>query len=396
MRERRRNVIAVLSQGETAPAAVAERPSANVVRFDDPTDIPTATETPAVAAKSKRPPKRKTPGVSKTPGVLPPQESAGRRLRRALYRPKLLLCAAAAVVAAAVAPRFSAALPDPGEREEYRFETSQIEITPPPRDVPPEIVEQVLQRARVPKTVSLLDDDLTEKLAKAFASHPWVAEVVSVRKSFPPRVQVELKYRQPVAMVETAGGLYPIDAKAVLLPPEDFSMADTRRYPLLRGIETQPRGPAGVRWGDVVVELGAKLAVALGPHWKELQLAAVLVPGSGAEGGGRKAEGGDRRSEVGGRRSDSATHYSPLNPDSLKFVLKTVGGSRILWGRAPGSQYPGELSAEKKIGRLKKYLSDFGGFDQPHGPYEIDIRHWQEITRRPLSAASHRRSRSRR
>jgi hypothetical protein len=366
MRERRRNVIAVLSQGDAAPvAAVAERPSSDFMRFDDPRDTSPATEKPAVAAKPKRLPNRKTAKADSDP---PPPESAWRRLRRALYRPKLLLCAAAAVVAAAVAPQFSGALPDPGEREEYRFETSKIEITPPPRDVPPEIVEQVLQRARVPKTVSLLDDDLTEKLAKAFASHPWVDEVVSVRKSFPPRVQVELKYRQPVAMVETAGGMYPVDAHAVLLPPEDFSMADTRRYPLLRGVQTQPRGPAGVNWGDVAVELGAKMAVALGPHWQELQLEAVLVPRTGA---------GE-------------------NPDSLKFVLKTAGGSRILWGRAPGSQYPGELSAEKKIGRLKKYRSDFGGFDQPHGPYEIDIRHWQEITRRPLSAALRSRARSRR
>jgi hypothetical protein len=386
MRERRRTVMAVLSQGESAPAAVAEGPSPDA---EISTETSTMTEAPAVAAKPKRSPKRKT-----TEPEPPAPDRPLLRMRRVLYRPKVLLGVAALLVATAVVPQFVKSLPDPAERQEYRFETAKIEIAPPPRDVPPDIVDQVLKRARVPETVSLLDDDLTEKLAKAFASHPWVAEVVSVRKSFPPRVQVQLKYRRPVAMVATAGGMYPIDAAAVLLPPEDFSMADTKRYPLLRGVQTKPQGPAGVRWGDVVVEQGAKLAVVLQPHWKALQLDAIVVPES--ESGGRKAEGGGGTDE---RRADT-THHSPLtthsSPDSLKFVLTTTGGSRILWGRAPGSSYPGELSAEKKIARLKKYLTDFGGFDQPQGPYEIDIRHWQEITRRPLSAASSPRSPARR
>jgi hypothetical protein len=355
MRERRRNVIAVLSQRDATPAAVAERPSP-AADVEHPAENSIATEVPAVAAKPKRSTKRKT-----TQPDPPPPEGKLLKMRRAMYRPKVLLFFATAVVATAAIPQIAEKLPDPAARDEYRFETAKVAITPPPRDVPPDIVDQVLKRSRVPKTVSLLDDDLTEKLAKAFASHPWVAEVVSVRKSFPPRVDVQLKYRKPVAMVETTAGMYPVDEAAVLLPPEDFSIADTKRYPLLRGVQTKPHGPAGVRWGDVVVELGAKMAVALRPHWKELQLEAVVVPPR------TRADG---------------------DPDSLKFVLKTTGGSRILWGRAPGSKHPGELSAEKKIGRLKKYLADFGGFDQPHGPYEIDIRHWQEITRRPLSTAS--------
>ena len=73
-----------------------------------------------------------------------------------------------------------------------------------------------------------------------------------------------------------------------------------------------------------------------------------------------------------------------MDIDDLQFELLTRNGSRILWGRAPGTNHPGELTVEQKIGRLKKYQSDFGGFDQPHGPYEIDIRHWREISRRPF------------
>ena len=67
-----------------------------------------------------------------------------------------------------------------------------------------------------------------------------------------------------------------------------------------------------------------------------------------------------------------------------QLALRTTGGSRIIWGRAPGSDRPGELSAEQKIGRMEEYLARKGGFTDPQGPLEIDIRHWKEITARPL------------
>jgi hypothetical protein len=44
------------------------------------------------------------------------------------------------------------------------------------------------------------------------------------------------------------------------------------------------------------------------------------------------------------------------------------------------------LSTRQKIGRLEEYVTRFGGFNGPQGPYEIDIRHWRDISRTPLSA----------
>ena len=75
---------------------------------------------------------------------------------------------------------------------------------------------------------------------------------------------------------------------------------------------------------------------------------------------------------------------------SRKAALPSISDAelvvmKVVWGRAPGSGHPGELTAVQKIGRLRKYLDEFGGYAQPRGPYEIDIRHWQEITRRPLN-----------
>jgi len=290
------------------------------------------------------------------------------RFRHTLYRPKFLLLLACGLSAIVFGPQLYRRLPDPGAREGYQLDTTNIDITPPPRDVPPDIVHQVIQQAELPASVSLLDDDLTRRIADAFAAHPWVAEVVSVRKSFPPRIQVQLKYRKPVAMVRVDDGIYPVDGESVLLPPQDFSMADTRRYPLIRGVQTLPQGPAGSPWGDVCVQGAARLAAALQKDWNALQLAAIQVP----------------------RRTAARERL-----DDLRFVLHCRHGSRIIWGRPPGTQHPGELTTEQKIGRLKQYRDDFGEFDQPHGPYEIDIRHWQEITRRPLSASRESRRRRR-
>ncbi len=102
-----------------------------------------------------------------------------------------------------------------------------------------------------------------------------------------------------------------------------------------------------------------QLAAELGPLWKKLGLVAIVCPTS----------------------SDENARF-----DEGVFVLLAKGGSRILWGHAPGNDHPGELSTKQKLGRLEDYVKRFGGFDRPQGPYQIDIRHWRDISRTPLSA----------
>ena len=237
--------------------------------------------------------------------------------------------------------------------------TSEIVFSNPPNWVAQDLLQQVIERAGLPQEVSLLEDGLAEEIAKAFELHPWVEEVIFVRKSIPARLEVELSYRRPVAMVQGVQGMYPVDGSGTLLPPADFSVADTKRYPVIQNVKSTPRGAAGTNWGDLNVVAAARLADTLAVHWQEFGLVAIRVPRP------RKVQ---------------------VTFDDLIYELVTAGGSTIIWGRVPGSNHPGELSAEQKIGRLKKYLTDFGSFDHPHGPYEIDIRHWQEISRRPLSA----------
>jgi len=305
--------------------------------------------------------KTKSRARTKQPEPEPPSRQPPRTpfLRR-LFRPWLLAGIALVACGLVFGGRLKNALPDLGEQAEYRVLTRDIRITPPPHWVPQNLVEQVIRQAELPESLSLLDEELTTRIAAAFEQHPWVAEVVHVAKSAPAAIDVGLTYRHPVAMVQVKQGVYPVDPKGILLPPMDFAPSDTDRYPLIINAQSTPQGEAGVPWGDPAVEAAASLASVLTQHWKEFDLQAIEIPIRTA---------------------------ADMTVDDFVFHLYTNRGSRIIWGRAPHSQHPGELSAKQKIGRMEEYVSRFGGFDQPNGPYEIDIRHLQLISRKPLAHA---------
>jgi hypothetical protein len=251
-------------------------------------------------------------------------------------------------------------LPSLTSRSEYQLDFQQIRISPAPeRPIPANLVEQVIEQAGLPRQFSVLSENLTPDIANAFRQHPWVAKVIRVRKLFPAAVTVELEYRKPVAMAQVPGGRIPIDIDGTVLPTADFSTADSGEFPLIQNVTSRLKVRPGNVWNDPAILAAASLANLLGSKWKSLKLEAISVP--------RTIDPNMRSTDV------------PLE-------LVGRGGSRIVWGRGPGSDHPGELEATQKIRRIEKYLVDYGDFSQPNGPYEIDIRHWQEISRRPLAS----------
>ena len=117
---------------------------------------------------------------------------------------------------------------------------------------------------------------------------------------------------------------------------------------------TTPLARIGSPWGDERVTAAARLAVVLFPYWSEWKLKSVEVP----------------------PRATAEVVY-----EELRFVVNTDGGSKIIWGRAPGNDHPLEVTDEQKIGRLKSFLSKAKSFD---GPWEININHLRVITVNPL------------
>lgn len=302
-----------------------------------------------MATTTKTPPKKKKAEAKPQPG--------GNFLTRLLFRPRFLLCLAVVVTAFVFYPKLKQLLPDLTGRGEYQLSIANINITPAPRWVASDLVAQVVAQSGRSEPLSLLDEKLVDDLALAFSKHPWVEKVKRVRL-VSTGIDVDLAYRKPVAMVQLKQGLYPVDVRGILLPPEDFSPSDVKHFPIISNVKSTPQGPAGTSWGDEIVLGAAQLAEIIGPHWQEFALESIVAP-------------------------DRATANMSL--DDMIFEFATTGGSRIVWGRTPGTDNPGELTDEQKIGRLQDYQSKYGRFDQVQSPYRIEIHHWREISRRPLS-----------
>lgn len=302
-----------------------------------------------MAEKKKKATRRKKAGKA---GSAEPARSD--RILGTIFQPRLLLWGALAGAALVLAPVVSRTMPDLSKRAEYRLRTRDMQIPDLPRWVPISFLDQVIESADLPDEVSVLKPDLAAQLAAAFEAHPWVQKPVTVRVSVPARVEVSFDYREPVAMVSISDGYYPVDADGILLPPGDFPPSDIDLYPKVTGMTTPPLAGVGESWGDERVTAAARLAVVLFPYWNEWQLRSVEVPA----------------------RATAEVVY-----EELRFVVNTEGGSRIIWGRAPGNDHPLEVTDEQKIGRLKSFLSKARSFD---GPWEININHLRVITVNPL------------
>jgi hypothetical protein len=237
--------------------------------------------------------------------------------------------------------------------DRYVLRQENLEVTPLPPWIHTDVRGEVFRTIAFEGPLTIMDDHLTRRIADGFALHPWVAKVRRVVKQYPARVKVELDYRRPVCMVEVPGGLYPADVEGVWLRSEDFSPVEASQYPRLSGLGSMPVGSVGTPWGDGRVVDGAEIAAALLHVWGDLQLARI-VPSA---------------------RPQSGTHYA--------FELYTRGGTRILWGLAPGASLAGDVSAAEKIQRLRKFFDAHGTLD---GPHQLDLRSLRGIEVLPAMA----------
>lgn len=289
--------------------------------------------------------------------------AAGRKSgswTRALFQPGVLALLATVVAGVVCFPYLKGRLPRLEDDPEYLVAASKIRVNEQPKWIPGNLVADVASRGHLPDELSLLERRTAQDVADAFALHPWVLAVTEVRLSHPSSIQVRLKYREPVAMIEVRGGAYPVDEFGFLLPPGDFSASDVRQYLRVTGVRSTPQGSAGTIWGDPVVTSAAKLAALLKNDWPAFGIAEIQAPDATA------------------------------NNDSDRngfFELVSTGGSRIIWGRGPESDHPGELTAAQKLTRMQRYIADFKSFDSG-GRFEFDIRNWREIIRRPLNVRS--------
>jgi hypothetical protein len=249
---------------------------------------------------------------------------------------------------------------------ENRINPAQVEVTPQPDWIRQSNVRaEIFLDPTIDGPLSLEDDDLAERIASAFARHPWVAKVLRVAKQ-PGSVKVDLAYRRPVCMVQAPGGGHqPVDASGVLLPSADFTHLDVRHYPILLYVDSDPTVPPGTRWGDTRVVGGAEIAGLLVDVWEKMHLDCIEPWAAYPTTAGQPAV-------------DAVATPTRLSGQSIEpfFTLVTRNKTRIAWGRAPGVNTLGEPKAEEKVAWLKHYFSTHDdSLDGPEGkPQELDVR----------------------
>lgn len=210
----------------------------------------------------------------------------------------------------------------------YLIEEQTIQITTQPDYIPVDIVHTVYEDAAIDR-ISLLDATATAKIAAAFGSHPWVRDVVSVRKLPGGNLDVNLNYRKPAATVyvsqhrgQEMPGYLPIDAEAVALPTDDFSPTLADQYLKIYTAGAVFTGNAGDVFDNKGVIAAAKLASALSAYRKQTGIESISVYG-------------DVRDTL-----------------TAQLELTTEDGQRIRWGSAPGEEAPGEATALMKLQAL--------------------------------------------
>lgn len=242
----------------------------------------------------------------------------------------------------------------------YVLDPQNITYTDPPSWIQGDILADVVKLGSLEKK-RIHDDGLTVQVASAFEHHPCVKRVERVRISYPAKLNVELAYRTPVAMValpdddptDGEAWILPVDAEGVLLRSDDFTPEFAQSFPRIDVGNTEPSGPPGSGWGDEAVSEAAKIAELLYEEWDSLKDVIYQVELSSHPSSTSMAADFDIRG-----RPD-------LGP--------TPPGLLVHWGRAPGHEQAGEPTAKAKLAKLKQWVDDARMSGQlPIG--EIDLR----------------------
>lgn len=197
---------------------------------------------------------------------------------------------------------------------------------------------------------SLHDHGLCRRVAERLAASPWIARVNGVVVVSDGQVRVDATFRMPVAMVQSGGLAFLIDAGGVRLPLQmPAGQVDRRDWLVITGVQSSvPR--EGEAWAGTDVAAGLKLVnyllreqlagrVAFRPILRDIDVSNV----------------GLRRDRLGGEIQLTTT-----NP---------VG--RIHWGLTPDEEWEMERPAASKLSVLNEL---FAAQKLQSTQQEIDIR----------------------
>ena len=140
--------------------------------------------------------------------------------------------------------------------QRYDVAFADIECEPPFGMTRQDFLDEVryYDAPNLPKQLSLLDEELPNKLRTGFAKHAWVEKIEDVEIKRPKQIIVKLIYRKPALAVKVGSKLRAVDGHGVLLPKN----APTLGLPVYEGDAPPPQREAGTPWGDPNVEAAAR------------------------------------------------------------------------------------------------------------------------------------------
>ncbi|MDZ4656717.1 MAG: hypothetical protein SH868_03965 [Bythopirellula sp.] len=244
-------------------------------------------------------------------------------------------------------------------REPYLLSAERITMTPQPEWITTDIRGEVIRNAGLDQRLSILDDGFMGVVQDGFVLHPWINSVEKITKQFPAGVHVEVTFRKPVAVVEMASEagmlLVPLDERGIVLPLDDVPEIRKRYMPRIQNIVDRP--PVGQKWENERVQGAVDLAVRLADVWESLHLVDILP---------------STRPEI----LDEHRFYV--------YDLMTRGGTRVVWGAAPGIAPPGEADFAAKLDRLRNCVTQHGPLDTVQSPAIVDVRNQLMVTPRTV------------
>ena len=183
-----------------------------------------------------------------------------------------------------------------------------------------------------PAQFSLLDDDVCDRMAAAYERCLWVERVERIVRRDPradptrPPLEIDLKFRRPLAFVQVQDGFCLVDEHGVRLPGlyrEPHLGAST--FLAVTGVPWAAPQP-GQTWTDPALAAALKVAAAVEPRRQTFRLVSVDVSNFGYK--------RDRR--------------------DTEIALWTASETRIKWGKAPSPE--AELLQEKTPVEKVAYL----------------------------------------
>jgi hypothetical protein len=231
---------------------------------------------------------------------------------------------------------------------QQRYQTldpGSVTVPEPHEYVRTDLVNEVYDETRLSE-LSPLDRHATAKLASAFASHPWVKQIHTIRKLPGGKFHVDLDYRRPVAVFHLTGDrvwlneieayltnlgysihggadnlYFPLDGEGVMLPTDRMTLEDTRTLIHIEVSEVFPTGNEGTPFGDRRVESAALLAKLLSASEvaSKVRVAKITVSG------------------------DPRVNLVP------QLEIFIGNDPPLFWGSPPGMEQPNERDAKAKL-----------------------------------------------